>query len=507
MLEYSFKMTRRGLLATSAAAGTMALLNGLPAMAQGSTLTVAVQGLPDSLITGFSSFASLNILYQMVEPLVLMDAAGNPAPGLATSWTAEGADTWRLNLRKGVTFHDGHPFTAADVKFTLDYVIAPNSLYGSKARVSQITNVDIIDDFSVRIKTKGPFPTLINGLNNVAIEPKHYVEAVGRDKMTAAPIGTGPFKLAKWVPGDRIEFTANDSYWGGKPAASNLVIRQVPEGSTRVATLLAKEVAISEELPIDLLSTVDESKDAAVVAVESTVGLLLTFDTRKPPFNDARVRQAMNLAIDKQAILERLLMGRGTVLQGQMLTSNTFGFNPDVKAFPYDPEKAKKLLAEAGYPKGFKTAITTRSGKYLADVEICNVCAAMFAEIGVETAVNVVEQGVFSKMTTAMDMGPMHMVGWYSLGDADFATVWFTEGGKRAFWKNDEFEKLFVDARSTVDDKARLAAYHRMTQIMHDEAPAVYLFGLPTIYGKLKKLTNWNAPADKVMHLATAAVS
>lgn len=506
MLTDTFKPTRRQFLA-STAAGTFVMFNGLPAMAQNGRLTVAVQGLPDSLVTGFSSFASLNVVSQMVEPMILRDATGATMPGLAESWGSESEDTWRFHLRRDVTFHDGAPFTAADVKFTIDYVIAPDSLYGSKARISQIDSVEVVDDHTLVIKTKGPFPTLINGLSNIPIEPRHYVESVGRDGMTDKPMGTGPFKLARWVPGDRIEFTANETYWGGKPPADTLVMRQVPEGSTRVATLLAGEVEISEELPIDLLPTVEESANASVVAVESTVGLLLTFDTRKAPFDNPRVRQALNMAIDKQAILDRMLMGRGTVLQGQMLTSNTFGFNPDLEAFPYDPDRARALLAEAGYADGFRTSITTRSGKYLADVEICNVCAAMLSDIGVETTVNVVEQGVFSKMTTAKDMGPMHMVGWYTLGDADFASVWFTEGGQRAFWKNDEYERLFIEARSTVDEDKRLAGYHRMMEIMHEEAPAIYLFGLPTIYGKLDSLGDWEAPSDKVLRLSTATVS
>ena len=340
-----FHITRRGLLASTGAIGSLALLGGAPALAQGTTLAVAAQGLPDSLITGFSSFASLNLISQMLEPLVATDAHGKLVPRLAISWTPESPDTWRFRLREGVKFHDGKPFSADDVKFTLDYIIAPKSLYGTKARISRIDNVTVVDGSTIVIKTKGPFPTLLNGLTNIPIEPKHYVESAGRSGMTAAPMGTGPFKLARWVPGDRVEFTANPIYWGGKPQIERLVIRQVPEGSTRVATLLAREVAISEELPIDLLSTVDKSRDAAVVSVESTVGLLLTFDTRKGPLADRRVRLAMNLAIDKQAILDRLLLGRGTLLQGQMLTSNTFGFNPDLKPFPYDPKRAKALLA------------------------------------------------------------------------------------------------------------------------------------------------------------------
>jgi peptide/nickel transport system substrate-binding protein len=365
----------------------------------------------------------------------------------------------------------------------------------------------VVDDHTVTIRTNGPFPTLLNGLSDIAMEPAHYVEAVGREGMIAKPMGTGPFEFVKWTPGDRYELKANKAYWAGAPVVDRLLIRQIPEGATRVSALLAGEIQIAEEVPVDLISVVKKSNKANVESVESTVGLIVTFDTRKAPFNDVRVRQALNYALDKKKILDRLLLGQGTILKGQILTSNTLGFNPELEPYPFDPAKARALLAEAGFANGFETSITTRSGKYLADVEIANVCAAMFADIGVKTAVNVVEQGVYSKMTTARDMGPMHMVGWYSLGDADFATVWFTEASGRAFWKNDEYEKLFVEARSTVDKDAREKAYRKMMVIMREEAPTIFLFGLPSIYGRSKALSDWSPPSDKVLRLKKARVA
>ena len=506
-MTFSAGLTRRGAIAAAAGLATGAALSGRYAFASASTLHVGLQGLPDSLVMGFSSFAALNLALQTQDALVHRDDVGRLIPGLATAWRAIDASTWQFDLRPNVKFHDGRPFTSADVKFTLDYILAPDSTYGTKARISQIASVEAPDERTILIKTKGPFPTLANGLSDIPMEPKHYVEAVGRAGMTAKPMGTGPFRFKRWIPGDRYELTAFSDYWGGRPSVEELVLRQIPEGSTRVAALLAGEIQIAEELPVDLLERVQKTRNTEVADVESTVGLLLTFDTRKKPFDDPRVRLALNYAVDKEKILKRLLLDRGTLLQGQPITSNTFGFNPNVKAIPYDPAKAKALLAEAGYAKGFETSITTRSGKYLADVEICNVCAAMFAEVGVKTAVNVVEQGVFSKMSSAMDMGPMHMVGWYSLGDADFATVWFTEASRRAFWKSDEYEKLFVKARTTVEESGRLEAYHRMMEIMNAEVPSIFLFGLPSIYGKAKSLKNWSPPSDKILRVAKAATS
>lgn len=481
---------------------------GLAAPAvQAETLMVGVQGLPDSLDTGVSSFAALNMALQTMDPLILRDDTGATIPGLAESWEAIDPLTWRFALREGVKFHDGEPFTAEDVKFTLDYILDPESVYGSKKRVSQIESVTVIDAQTVDIKTKEPFPTLLIGLSDIPIEPKHYVEEVGRGGMIAEPMGTGPFVFKEWLPGDHYSLTANPDYWQGAPKVDGVVFRQIPEASTRAASLIAGETQIIEEIPIDIVPHIDASDGVSAQGVETTVGLLLTFDTRNPPFDDVRVRRALNEAVNKQLIFDQMLKGKGAIINGQMLTSNTFGANPDLKPIAYDLEDAKALLAEAGYSDGFETSITTRSGKYLSDVDIANAIAGMFLDVNVRAGVNVVEQGVFSKMVKAREMGPLHMVGWYSVGDADFATVWFTESSGRAYWKNDEYEDLFIKARSTVDRDERLAAYNRMMEIMHEEVPAIFLFGLPSIYGVSDKLSNFSPPSDKIMRLRNAVIA
>src|SRR4029077_5776023 len=141
------------------------------------------------------------------------------------------------------------PFTAKDVKFKLDSILDPKSVYGTKQRISQIAGAEIVDDHTILIKTKGPFPTLINGLGDIPMEPKHYVEKVGRAGMIAKPMGTGPFQFSSWIPGERYELTAFKDYWGGAPTVDRIVLRQIPEGSTRVAALLSGEAHIAEELP------------------------------------------------------------------------------------------------------------------------------------------------------------------------------------------------------------------------------------------------------------------
>ena len=477
-----------------------------PAIAE-STLVVGVAGFPDSLKTGWSSFTALTLTIQTNDLLVSRTNDGSPEPALAERWEAINETTWRFYLRKGVKFHDGVEFTAEDVKYTIDYVLDPKTKYGVASRIGLVESVVVVDKYTVDLKTKAPFPTLLIGLSNVVMEPKHYHEKGGPDAMLKHPIGTGPFMFSRWLPADRYELVANPNYWGGKPKIDKLIFRQIPEAATRVASLLAGETHIIEEIPVDLIPRVNSTKTVEVTSVPTSGSLVLTFDTRKPPFNDPRVRLAVDLAIDKKTINQQILAGTGELLQGQLLTKSTFGYNPRLKARDFDPTQAKKLLAEAGFPNGFTTSITNRSGRYVSDVEIGNAIGGYLDKVGIKTQVNVVEGGVYSRMATAMDMGPMHIVGWYSLGDADFNAVWFTDGSKRAFWKNEEFEKLFVSARSTVDEQSRLKAYQRMMEIMHDENPAVFLFGVPSVYGKSKRLTGWVPPSDRLIRVNKAVLN
>ena len=259
---------------------------------------------------------------------------------------------------------------------------------------------------------------------------------------------------------------------------------------------------------MDLIQQVEGNAALKTDAVPTSVGLVLTYDVTKPPFDNPRVREALDYAVDKELIRKEILKGKGEVLQGQLLTSNSFGYNPAVKARPFDPARAKKLLAEAGYPNGFSTSISTMSGRYLSDVDIANAVSGMLNDVGVKVSINVMEPGIFLKNlgSPARDLGPIYMIGWYSFGDADFAMTWFSAANKRTAWTNLEFDKLFVEARSTNDVAARETDYARMAEILHEENPSMFLFGVPTIYGVSKKLSGFAAPADRVLRLNQATL-
>jgi len=474
--------------------------------ANAQTLTVGAAVFPRSLQTGQSSFAALSLVSQTNEALVGRDDAGTLRPGLAERWEQVDDTTTRFYLRQGVKWHDGEDFNADDVVFTIDRIVDPKNAYGLLARIGQVAGATKVDDYTVDIKTKSIFPTLVRGLSDIVMEPAHYYEAKGADEVVKHPIGTGPFVYGNYVPGDRYELTANPDYWGGAPAIEKLVIREIPEAATRVASLIAGETQIIEEVPVDLISEIEASGRAEINEITTSAGLILTFDVRKAPFDNPLVREAFDYAIDKPAIFEAMLQSKGELLDGQLLTKSTLGYNPNLSARPYDPEKAKALLAEAGFDFSTPVPISTQSGKYTSDVDIVNAVTGMLGDIGVRATVNVVEGGVWSQMTAAKDYGPIYMIGWYSLGDADFASVWFTEIGKRSVWINSDYDRLFTEARSTNDEAERVAKYHEMMEIMHRENPAMFLFGLPSIYATGKKIEGFTAASDKLLRLATTKI-
>jgi len=489
--------SRRGLLPLAA----LPFLWSRAALAAEQTLVVGVATFPESLMTGVSSITSANMLMQTYDPLVARDNSGAFVPALAERWEPVGDTAWRFHLRRGVKFHDGVEFTSADVKFTIDRIIDPKTAYGFLGRINQVSGAEIVDRYTVDIKTRSIFPTLPKGLSDVPMEAEHYYAQVGPDVPKRRPLGTGPFAARNWVPGDRYELAANKDYWKGAPKFDRLLIRQIPEPATRLAALLSGEVQIIEEVPVDSIDQINASRVGKVVSVPTSVGLVLTYDVRRPPFNDPKVREALDYAIDKELIAKEILKGRAEVLQGQLVTRPTFGFNPAISARPYDPDKARAMLREAKFDFNAPVPIMTQSGKYVSDVEITNAIAGMLQEVGVKATVAVVESGVYLKQWSALEMGPIYMVGWYSLGDADFATVWYTKDGKRATWTNPEYERLFIEARSTTDPAARERSYHQMMAIMHRENPSMFLFGLPSIYAVGNKISGFQAAADKILRL------
>jgi len=305
---------------------------------------------------------------QMYETLVSTETSAlKVTPLLATSWKLIDDKTWEFKLRTGVKFHNGEDFDANSVKFSLERILDPKQKSTIATRFSGLSGVEVVDPQTVRMHTSVPFPVLLIGLSQAfMVPPKYFTQSP--EKILTAPVGTGPFMFDSWQQGSQFTYVANPSYWGGRPNLDKLVVRVIPDDAARLAALKSGEIHIDMNLPLDAIDAVSSDPNLKVQSAFIVNSLILEMDTlRGGPTANPKVRMAINYAIDKDQINKTLLSGKLKPLSGQLLTEGIFGFNPNVKMVPYDPNMAKQLLSEAGFPNGFDTQINGPIGKYTAE--------------------------------------------------------------------------------------------------------------------------------------------
>ena len=384
---------------------------GLGAPAWGQTLTVGLAAEPTSIDPHFHTTAPNNgLAMHIFERLAFTDANQNLRPGLATAWKPLDSTTWEFTLRQGVKCHDGTPFTADDVVYSMKRApVVPNSPSGFGVYVKGKTTIKV-DDHTVRFTTTEPDPEMAEELSQVAIVCRSAGEASTADfNLGKATIGTGPFKFAEYLPGDRIVLGRNDAYWGGKPAWRKVVFKPMKVGAARLAALLAGDVDM-----IDAVPTVDVPRlrtDPKVVLsggpssrvvffaldVWRDVSPYVTGNDGKPipnPLRDARVRKAISLAINRLGIVEHIMEGQGAPA-GQMVPEAFPDASKKLEPVKHDPKAAKALLAEAGYPDGFRLTLHGPHGRYVNDAKVAEAVAQMLTRAGIRTAVEVVASAVY----------------------------------------------------------------------------------------------------------------
>lgn len=294
------------------------------------------------------------VLRNMFDSLVTHTLAGKVVPQLATSWTKVNDKTYDFTLHSGVTFQNGDPLTAADVVFTFHRILTPGAVNGQTSPraglLGPIDHVEALDATHVRFVYKEPFPEslLLQALVHFQIVPKAYMEKVGVEGFKKAPIGSGPFQYERGSLDSQIVLKRYDGYWGGPAKLSQIVFRMMPEPSTRVAALLSGEVQIIQAVPPDLVSRLQSTSSVSVKTAEGTRAYQIELNNKVAPFNDVRVRQALNYAVNWNSILKNIYHGYGQRLATAFLPSG-FGYDSSLKPYPYDPAKAKELLKQAGY--------------------------------------------------------------------------------------------------------------------------------------------------------------
>jgi peptide/nickel transport system substrate-binding protein len=406
-------------------------------------------------------------------------------PGLATSWKPLNDTTWEFKLRKGVKFHNGDPLTAEDVKFSFDRVTEPGKekkkspQYGN---IRAVKEVRIVDPDTVHVITDKPFPLLLERLVFFPIVPKQHIEKVGDDAFgSTAPVGTGPWKFVEWKRDQYIRLEAFDGYWRGKPPFKFLVVRAIPEVATQVAELKTGGVDLIRNVSADITPELKANPQTYVSSAPILRVHYVELDMRQAPFDKKAARQAANYAIDKQAIIQKLMGGLGTQV-ATVVQPRAFGFEPELKPYPYDPKKAKELLAQAGYPGGVDITIHSAFVEFRPVFE---AIAQMLTEVGLRANPRMWDPGpAWNKFFQAEGKATHATYGsWgnYSVFDADAVLhpLFHTEpGGWIGKWytRVEGLDKLIDEGRSTTNQPQRKRTYSQIQKLIREEVPAIYLF-------------------------------
>ena len=492
------QVTRRDLLKGATAlgvAGAVAPLVG-PVAAQTTQkkeLVVAQGGDVAFFDPHMSTSANdIRISFNLFDNLVSRHPDQKLYPGLATEWKLEGQTAWRLKLRPGVKWHNGDPFTSADVKFSLERTFDP----AAKTRVSTVfTTIDRIetpDPMTAVIHTKKPDPNLPGRLAFYGgqIVPKKYLETVGAETFNQKPVGTGPVRFVSWTKDDKAVLEANPDYWGGKSDFDRMVFRAIPETAPRIASLLKGEVDVITQLPPDHGERVAGNASTRMVGALYAGLYVLAVNSKVKPLDNPLVKQALALAVDRDAIVKELWRGRGIVPNG-MIAKGDNHFDSSLPPLKYDPKEARERLKKAGY-KNEEIVVETTVGYMANDKPMAEAVVGMWRDIGVNAKVEVLEYSVRAQKIKDKTFKGL----WWSdptstLADPD-GMMWrlLGPGGPQDYWRHAEFDELGNAARFSVDEKFRGEAYRKMTKIFLEHFPWVPVIQPYEDYG-LQKHVEW----------------
>jgi len=443
------------------------------------TITVAMGADPVTFdLHNTNDQPTSQISRQIYDTLVVQNENLEIDPGLAESWEAVDDTTWVFNLRDDVTWHNGDHFTAADVVWTYERFMSLPA--HSAFLLDSVSSVEAVDDYTVQIELEFPFAPILNHLahSSLGIMNQNAVEAAGDDYGTSVVVGTGPFVFDSWQTGDRVVLQRNDDWWGGDVLPETLVFRPIPEGSVRGIELETGGVDIAYTLPPTAARSAEANDNVHLVPVRTLSTAYIGFNVQQEPFDDPLVRRAINHAIDVDLIVDTIYTGQAERAVSP-ISSDVFGANLDLEPYTYDPELARELLAEAGYPDGFSTSIWTNDNPQR--MEIAEIVQAELANIGVQVDVQVVEWGTYLA-DTAAGLHDMFILGWVTVtGDADyglyalFHSSQFGDPGNRTFYANDRVDELLDAARVETDPDTRVELYAEAQEILQEDAPWIFL--------------------------------
>jgi peptide/nickel transport system substrate-binding protein len=487
--------SRRQFLTLTGAAALAATAR--PAAAQSRTeLTIALPADAVTMDPGRSTqVLTVNYFANLYDTLTRWDAGLKLQPALATAWKSVNETTWDVTLRAGVKFHDGTPLTAEDVKAVYERNIASGKTVVT-AGFATIESIQATSPTTLRLVTKKPDPLMPVRMAQMGgyIYPARLATDDGVKELARKPVGSGAYRFVEWVKDDRLVMEANREWWGwgGKPPTVDRIIwKPIPEDFARLSALQRGEVDVITNVPPD------QMKIVRTVTIPATRTVAFAINATQPPTADKRVRQAMHYAIDVPSIVKNLYAGQGKPMSGG-LADTDFGFNPALKPYPYEPERARKLLAEAGVPGGIDVVLYAGSGTMVNDKQMLEAIADMWGKVGIRARVEMMEMASRQKLINerAVPANGLVLINPQStLLDAD-GSLWrllHPSGFNGKYWIGSQpgqrFHDLMEQGRYTLDPKKRREAYVEATRIVHEDKPWLELFQEVVIYGIGKRVT------------------
>lgn len=440
--------------------------------------------------------ATISALANIFDGLMSRTPDGNLEPALATSVDRVGPLTWRVVIRKGVKFHNGNPLTADDVKFTLERAADP-AISRWLEIGGAIESITILDDYTLVIKTKAPMPAFVQYFDTRLVVDKEYVEGNPYSYVNDHPVGTGAYKFVEWVSGDHLTLEANEDYWRGSPSIKHVVFKPIVEESTRLAALLTGGVDLISNAPLESLDIIEDTPGVSVIHGAGRRFIFMGLNCRPgSPTSDVRVRRALYMAVNEDEIVDKVMDGYA-ISVAQLADPAMTGYNESIKRLPYDPVRAKELLAEAGYPDGFKLAIDVPFDRYVMDEQIGLAISVYFAQIGMTVDLHTRPKSIH--FTNVIDgVLDCYMLGWMVTSYDCFETfvpLLLTpdpEKGQGSFnggaFSDLQLDQMYADADAAETLEEREQLLQEAMAYAMEEVPVIPLHIQMDIYGGVEEL-------------------
>ncbi len=497
--------------APASAAAPAGASAGAPAATadEGFTLRIACGADPvnmDPRKTWVGSGYSIN--YHVCEPLVFRKYENGETifyGVLAESWEVVDELTWVFHLRDGVTFHNGEPLTANDVKFTFESMMEEDFITSVITWLTDVDTIEVLDDLTVSIKTLTQTRGFLSSICQLPIVSQKAVEEMGDEDFNITPVGTGPYVCTSYIPNNEIVLDRYDNYWGEPGKAARLIFRIMPESSTRVAALEAGEVDIAENMPTDKMNEINNTPGISVQTTATTRIDFLGFMYQRNEWVDNRsFREAVSLCIDRQMIVDTILNGT-TIVCTCHSPKGALGFDETLPPYEYNPERAKEILAEIGYD-GSEVTFVAPNGRYAMDSQVGQALADMMMAVGINVKLDVLDWSSFQPKRTEYDM--------YYLGQTDFtnnpAKHWssvFTTATNDTGYSNPAFDEIISQADQTMDTDAAVELFHQAVRLINEDFAVCPIFQEPSIIGVSDRVQGLVLRSDEYLVLTDVVLA